>query len=45
MEEKKTLAIFEPLVNGFEANLDGLFAESKILEQEIQQQLNGLKYE
>jgi hypothetical protein len=32
-------------VNGFEANLDGLFAESKILEQEIQQQLNGVKYE
>jgi hypothetical protein len=45
MEEKKTLAIFEPLMNGVKANLDGLFAESKILEQEIQQQLNGLKYE
>ena len=38
-------AEFETKMNGFKANLDGLFAESKTLEKEIQQQLNGLKYE
>ena len=36
---------FEAKMNGFKANLDSLFAESKTLEKEIQQQLNGLKYE
>lgn len=36
---------FETKMNGFKANLDKLFAESKILENEIQKQLNGLKYE
>jgi hypothetical protein len=29
MEEKKTLAIFEPLMNGVKANLDGLFCRIK----------------
>ena len=38
-------AEFEAKMNGFKANLDKLFAESKTLEIEIQQQLNGLKYE
>ena len=38
-------AEFEAKMNGFKANLDSLFAESKTLEKEIQQQLNGLKYE
>ncbi|MHA8067111.1 HsdM family class I SAM-dependent methyltransferase [Aquirufa sp. ROCK2-A2] len=38
-------AEFESKMNGFKANLDSLFAESKTLENEIQQQLNGLKYE
>ncbi len=28
-----------------QSNLDSLFAESKTLENEIQKQLNGLKYE
>ncbi len=32
-------------MNGFKTNLDGLFAESKTFEKEIQNQLNGLKYE
>jgi type I restriction enzyme M protein len=36
---------FETKMNGFKANLDNLFAESKTLENEIQKQLNGLKYE
>jgi type I restriction enzyme M protein len=36
---------FEAKMNGFKANLDSLFAESKTLEKEIQKQLNGLKYE
>ena len=38
-------AEFETKMNGFKANLDSLFAESKSLEIEIQKQLNGLKYE
>jgi type I restriction enzyme M protein len=32
-------------MNGFKTNLDNLFYDSKILEKEIQKQLNGLKYE
>jgi type I restriction enzyme M protein len=36
---------FETKMNDFKANLDSLFTESKSLEKEIQQQLNGLKYE
>jgi type I restriction enzyme M protein len=36
-------AEFETKMNGFKANLDSLFAESKSLEIEIQKQLNGLK--
>ena len=36
---------FEAKMNGFKANLDSLFTESKTLEKEIQKQLNGLKYE
>ncbi|MBK7138340.1 MAG: SAM-dependent DNA methyltransferase [Bacteroidetes bacterium] len=36
---------FETKMNGFKTNLDGLFAESKTFEKEIQNQLNGLKYE
>lgn len=36
---------FADKMEGFKANLDGLFAESKSLEKEIQKQLNGLKYE
>ena len=40
-----TPAEFETKMNGFKANLDNLFAESKTLENEIQKQLNGLKYE
>jgi type I restriction enzyme M protein len=40
-----TPAEFEAKMNGFKTNLDGLFAESKTLEKEIQKQLNGLKYE
>ena len=35
---------FESKMNGFKANLDSLFTESKTLENEIQKQLNGLKY-
>lgn len=40
-----TPAEFAAKMNGFKTNLDSLFAESKILEKEIQKQLNGLKYE
>lgn len=40
-----TPAEFETKINGFKANLDRLFAESKTLENEIQKQLNRLKYE
>lgn len=36
---------FEAKMNGYKANLDKLFSESKALEIEIQKQLNGLKYE
>ncbi len=36
---------FEAKMNGFKANLNSLFAESKNLEKEIHKQLNGLKYE
>ena len=38
-----TPAEFEAKMNGFKANLDNLFAESKTLENEIQKQLNELK--
>lgn len=40
-----TPAEFEAKMNGFKANLDSLFSESKELEKEIQKQLKGLKYE
>ena len=40
-----TPAEFATKMNGFKANLDSLFSESKTLEKEIQKQLNGLKYE
>jgi type I restriction enzyme M protein len=40
-----TPAEFETKMNGFKADLDSLFAESKTLEKEIQKQLNELKYE
>jgi type I restriction enzyme M protein len=40
-----TPAEFAAKMNGFKANLDSLFAESKTLETEIQKQLNELKYE
>jgi type I restriction enzyme M protein len=40
-----TPAEFDAKMNGFKANLDSLFAESKTLEKEIQKQLNGLKYD
>jgi type I restriction enzyme M protein len=36
---------FEAKMNGFKTNLQNLFAESRALETEIEQQLNGLKYE
>lgn len=36
---------FEAKMNGFKTNLNHLFAESRKLEEEIQKQLNGLKYE
>jgi type I restriction enzyme M protein len=39
-----TPAEFEEKMNGFNTRLDELFAESRSLEQEIQKQLNGLKY-
>ena len=35
---------FEATMNGLKPNLDSIFAESKTLELEIQEQLNGLKY-
>lgn len=38
-----TPAEFEAKINGFKTNLNNLFAESKILEKEIQKQLNGLE--
>lgn len=38
-----TPAEFETKINGFKANLDSLFSESKTLENEIKKQLNGLK--
>jgi type I restriction enzyme M protein len=40
-----TPAAFEAKMNGFKSNLDSLFAESKTLEKEIQNQLQNLKYE
>jgi len=40
-----TPAEFEAKMKNFKTNLDSLFAESKTLENEIQKQLNGLKYE
>ena len=40
-----TPEVFSAKMESFKINLDGLFAESKILEKEIQKQLNGLKYE
>jgi len=36
---------FEAKLNGFTSNLNTLFAESRSLEEEIKQQLGGLKYE
>jgi type I restriction enzyme M protein len=36
---------FAEKMEGFKSNLDLLFAKSKMLEKEIQKQLNGLKYE
>ena len=36
---------FEAKLSNFKTNLDSLFAESKTLENEIQKQLKGLKYE
>jgi len=36
---------FDAKMNGFKSNLKNLFAESKMLETEIQKQLEGLKYE
>jgi type I restriction enzyme M protein len=36
---------FEAKMNAFQSNLNSLFAESKELENEIQKQLKGLKYE
>lgn len=36
---------FGEKMEGFKANLNSLFAESKTLEKEIQKQLNGLMYE
>ena len=38
-------AEFEAKMNGFKANLDNLFAESRDLEAEIKKQLGGLVYE
>lgn len=40
-----TPAEFETKMNGFKTKLDRLFAESKTLVNEIQKQLNSLKYE
>jgi type I restriction enzyme M protein len=36
---------FTAQINGFEENLKGLFAESKVLEKEIENNLKGLKYD
>lgn len=36
---------FTTKMNGFESNLKTLFAESKVLEKEIQENLKGLRYE
>ena len=36
---------FKSKMKGFESNLTGLFAESKVLEKEIQSNLNTLNYE
>ncbi len=36
---------FKTKIDGFKSNLSSLFAESKILETEIQKQLEGLRYE
>ena len=36
---------FEDKMSNFKRNLKDLFAESKSLEEEIQKQLGGLKYE
>lgn len=36
---------FKTKMDGFKSNLSNLFAESKILETEIQKQLEGLRYE
>jgi type I restriction enzyme M protein len=36
---------FKTKMDGFKSNLSSLFAESKILETEIQKQLEGLRYE
>lgn len=35
---------FEAKLNGFTGNLNTLFAESRSLDEEIKQQLRGLKY-
>ena len=40
-----TAAEFDAKMEAFKSNLNGLFAESKALELEIQKQLGGLKYE
>ena len=40
-----SLADFEAKMKGFKSNLESLFSESQILEEEIQKQLKGLKYE
>lgn len=40
-----TAAEFTTKMKTFESNLEGLFAESKTLEKEIQNNLKGLKYE
>jgi type I restriction enzyme M protein len=38
-------AEFTAKMKTFESNLEGLFAESKVLELEIQNNLKGLRYE
>jgi type I restriction enzyme M protein len=40
-----TPAEFAAKMNGYQSNLDQLFAESRELEKEIQKQLKGLRYE
>ena len=40
-----TQKVFSTKMDGFKKRLDTLFTESKMLEIEIQKQLNGLKYE